>query len=59
MKSKKFKTEYVRVISLNGALYVLIPHDYAVQNNIKRADYLKRIRKDGGLEYKKLMEEEE
>ena len=52
----KYKNEYVRVVSLNGALYVLIPHDFAVEHKIERADYLIRIRKDDGVEYK-LMEE--
>ena len=56
METKKCKNEYVRVISLSGALYVLIPHDYAVKHNIEKDDYVIRVRKDDAIEYK-LMEE--
>ena len=52
------KKEYIRIIGMRGALYVLIPHEYAVKRKLEPNDYIIRIRKDDRIEYKLLEEDE-
>jgi hypothetical protein len=48
MKSKK---EFAKVLTVNGAIYVLLPMDFCRNHRIERGDFLQREIEQDGIKF--------